>query len=110
MERENAIERRGGLDGGTYTVREFRDYYVDGEDETGWVAKWIAAEPGAGKLQDRDEHIPRTGQRRAPDGECYTWESFVDWYGDKAKLKWGVAGECSGGDEELQDASQSADL
>merc|ERR1711957_417688 len=43
-ESKRAIERRMASNGIKYTVYEFRDYYVDGEGEIGWVKQWTAAE------------------------------------------------------------------
>eukprot|EP00416_Gambierdiscus_australes_P045901 CAMPEP_0171105432 /NCGR_PEP_ID=MMETSP0766_2-20121228/62672_1 /TAXON_ID=439317 /ORGANISM="Gambierdiscus australes, Strain CAWD 149" /LENGTH=199 /DNA_ID=CAMNT_0011566285 /DNA_START=68 /DNA_END=667 /DNA_ORIENTATION=+ len=72
--KEEHIERRVARNKKAYTVYEFRDYYVDALGEEGWVTEWVSAGPE---------------QRRAQDGKWWTWEQFVQFYGDKESwYKW----------------------
>eukprot|EP00933_Yihiella_yeosuensis_P000889 TRINITY_DN101427_c0_g1_i1.p1 TRINITY_DN101427_c0_g1~~TRINITY_DN101427_c0_g1_i1.p1 ORF type:complete len:208 (-),score=49.71 TRINITY_DN101427_c0_g1_i1:124-747(-) len=57
-----------------YSVREFREYYIDELGEGGWVAKW-------------EDALPET--RQADDGKWYTFDNYVEHYGkDKAWHMW----------------------
>lgn len=82
---KHAIERRTASNGVKYTVYEFRDYYVDGEGENGWVKMWTAAEDSL-----YYDHIAfaYSEKRQAKDGHWYTWEQFKEWYGSQANKKW----------------------
>lgn len=82
---KHAIERRTASNGVKYTVYEFRDYYVDGEGENGWVTKWTDAEG----TSYYDHSAPAYSQKRqADDGHWYKWEEFKQWYGSQADQKW----------------------
>merc|ERR1711972_369292 len=67
------IEKRLAKNNKAYSVFEFRDFYIDTVGEHGWVLEWTRAKPE---------------QRKANDGQWYTWEQFVQHYG-KDKV-WGT--------------------
>jgi len=55
------VERRQVGSGGSYTVAEFRSFYIDALGEEGWVKLWATAGPE---------------RRSASDGGLYTFEQF----------------------------------
>jgi len=88
---KHAIERRTAENGRKYTVHEFRDYYVDGEGENGWVVKWTAARGSSYHDQGTSYGSGYGEKRQANDGYWYTREQFNSWYGSQASHKWAEA-------------------
>merc|ERR1740139_1282336 len=71
---KDLIEKRIAKNNRAYTVFEFRDYYIDAVGEQGWVLEWTMAKPE---------------QRKANDGQWYTWDQFIEHYGkDKTWSMW----------------------
>eukprot|EP00408_Alexandrium_pacificum_P011915 CAMPEP_0171235502 /NCGR_PEP_ID=MMETSP0790-20130122/41976_1 /TAXON_ID=2925 /ORGANISM="Alexandrium catenella, Strain OF101" /LENGTH=182 /DNA_ID=CAMNT_0011701809 /DNA_START=57 /DNA_END=601 /DNA_ORIENTATION=+ len=61
-------ERRLAGNQQAYNAFEFRDHYVDSWGEEGWIPMWTDAKPEA---------------RQAKDGKWWTWDEYVQFYGDK---------------------------
>lgn len=82
---KGAVEKRRASNGVDYTLHEFRDFYIDGEGERGWVEKWVAA----GSSQTSRHYSSE--KRQANDGQWYTWDEFERYYGADARSRWNVA-------------------
>merc|ERR1712216_1096040 len=94
-ETKSTIERRQAHNGQSYGVHEFRDYYIDGEGERGWVEKWVKAEDTGTSSQSsweqRSSSQSSWEKRKANDGSWYTWQEFEQYYGSRATERWNAA-------------------